>query len=95
VQQKLRVDTAGVQAMASGWGASIGELQALTAPAAVGLSSQPSAIAVNAAHAEVTAFTESLAARLDNRATHATYAEGRYIANETQSANELTTVVSP
>jgi hypothetical protein len=95
VQQKLRVDTAGVQAMASGWGACVGELQALTAPAGAGLSSQPSAIAVNAAHAEVTAFTEALAVRVDTRATHAAYADGRYIANETQSANELTTVVRP
>ena len=95
MQQKLGVDTAGVQAMASSWGACVGELQALTAPAGVGLSSQPSAIAVNAAHAEVTAFTEALAARVDTRAAHVAYADGRYIANETQSANELTTVVRP
>jgi hypothetical protein len=95
VQHKLRVDTARVQAMASGWGTSIDELQALTAPAGAGLSSQPSAMAVNAAHAEVAAFTEALAARVDTRATHAAYADGRYIANETQSANELTTVVRP
>jgi hypothetical protein len=95
VQQTLRVDTAGVRAMASRWDASAGELHAVTAPVDAGSSCQPSAAAVNAAHAEVTAVTEALAARVDIRATYVAQADARYIANETHSANELTTVVRP
>ncbi len=47
--------------MATRWGASAGELSATPAPAGLGLSCQPSAAAVNAAHAEITAFTTALA----------------------------------
>jgi len=55
--QQLRVDTAALQAMASRWGASVGELSETAAPAGLGLSCQASAGAVSAAHADVTAFT--------------------------------------
>ena len=55
--QQLRVDTAALQAMASRWGASVGELSETAAPAGLGLSCQASAGAVSAAHTDVTAFT--------------------------------------
>ncbi|WP_245850195.1 hypothetical protein [Mycobacterium angelicum] len=50
MQQELRIDNAGVQAMAGRWGASAGELPAASAPVGLGLSSQASAAAVAAAH---------------------------------------------
>jgi hypothetical protein len=90
--QQLRVDTIGVQAMADSWGASAGELGATTAPIGFGLSCQSSAAAVNAAHADITAFTAGLAIRVSVRATHVTEANARYIANETDSAQELAAV---
>jgi hypothetical protein len=95
MQQQLRVDTAAVEAMASRWGASAGELGATTAPAGLGLSCQASAAAVNAAHADITAFTAALAARVGVRATHVAEADTRYIANEADSSNELAALASP
>jgi len=64
--QQLRVDTAGLQAMATRWDASAGELNESVAPARLGLSFQASAAAVNAAHADITAFTTALATRVGN-----------------------------
>jgi hypothetical protein len=90
--QQLRVDTVGVPAMASRWGASADELGETTAPAGLGLSCQSSAAAVNAAHADITAFTAALATRVGARATHVTDANSRYIANEADSAQELAAV---
>jgi hypothetical protein len=57
MQKQLRVDTVGVQAMASSWGTSAGELSETVTPNGFGLSCQPSAAAVNAAHADIAAFT--------------------------------------
>lgn len=92
MQQQLRVDTVGVQAMASSWGASAGELDETTALHGVGLSCQPSAAAVNAAQSDIRAFTAALATRVDARATHVTEANIRYIGNEAGSAKELAAV---
>ena len=83
--QHLRVDTAGLQAMATRWAALGGELHATLAPAGLGLSCQASAGAVHAAHADITA----LGARVSTRATHVADADTRYLANETDSAREL------
>jgi hypothetical protein len=41
MQEQLRVDTAGVQAMASRWGVSAGELGETAVPAQIGLSFRP------------------------------------------------------
>jgi hypothetical protein len=90
--QQLRVDTVGVQAMASSWGASAGELNETVPPNRLGLSCQPSAAAVNAAHADTIAFTAALAARVGDRAVHVTQANTRYITNETGSATALAAV---
>jgi hypothetical protein len=75
--------------MATRWGASVGELNATVAPARLGLSCQASATAVNAAHADVTAFTAALATQVESRATHVAEADTLYIANEAASTTEL------
>lgn len=88
----LRVDTAGVQAMAARWGASVGELIETTPPSGLGLSYQASAAAVDAAHADVATFTAALSTRVGTRATHVSEADSRYVANEAESADEMTAV---
>jgi hypothetical protein len=90
--QLLRVDTAGVEAMAARWAASVGELNTTAAPSGLGLSSQASAGAVDAAHADIAAFRAALATRVRTRATHVTEADSRYLANEADSANEMAAV---
>lgn len=95
MQQQLRVDTVGVQAMASSWGASADELGGTMAPAGPSLSRQASVTAVNAAHADITAFTAALATRVGGRATHVAEADTRYIANEADSSKKLAAVGDP
>jgi hypothetical protein len=95
MQQQLRVDTAAVQAMATRWDTSVGELNATAPPAGLGLSCHSSVAAVNAAHANITAFTAALAAWVGVRATHVAQADTHYIANETSSANQLAAVSHP
>jgi hypothetical protein len=90
--QQLRVDTVGVQAMASRWGASAGELSETVVPNGFGFSCQSSAAAVNAAHADITAFTAALATRVSVRAARVAEADTHYIANEADSATELAAV---
>ncbi|WAC90196.1 hypothetical protein [Mycobacterium sp. Aquia_213] len=92
MQPTLRVDTAGVQAMATRWDAAVGELTSTAAPAGVGLSCQVSASAVNAAHADVAAFTAGLAARVGTRVSGVTAADAGYLANEAESAAEAAAV---
>ena len=87
--RQLHVDTVGVQAMASSWGTSAGELTETVVPIGFGLSCQPSTAAVNAAHADITAFTTALANRVSARAAHDSDANTRYITNEADSAQEL------
>jgi hypothetical protein len=95
MRQQLRVDTAGVQTMALRWGATAGELSEAVAPAGPALSCQASAIAVNAAHTDITAFTAALAAQVGTRTTAVTAAGACYAANEADSAHELATVSRP
>jgi hypothetical protein len=75
--------------------ASAGELSEAVAPTGPALSCQASAIAVNAAHTDITAFAASLATRVDALATAAASADACYAANEADSANELATVARP
>ncbi len=89
--QLLRVDSAGVRAMATRWAASVGELSATGAPGA-GLSCQASAVAVTAAHVDVTAFTASLAARVGAHSTNLGVADAGYVANEAEAAREMAAV---
>ncbi len=95
MQQPLRVDTAGLQAMVARWAASVGELSGTAAPAGLGSSCQASAAAIDAAHANVTAFTAALTARVGARATRVAEADTRYIGNETHSANVLAAIAHP
>ena len=89
MQQLVRVETAGVQMMASRWGATVGELNGTIAPAGLGLSCQASAAAVNTAYGDIDGFVTALAARVAARATKVVEADSGYIANETSSANQL------
>ena len=92
MQQELRVDTAGLQAVATRWSDSAGELKATSLPAGLGSSTQASAAAVNAAHADIAAFTAALATRVDTRASQVVEADARYLANEAGSANEMAAI---
>jgi hypothetical protein len=92
VQQTLRVDTVGVQAMGARWGASAGDLDETGAPAGLGLSCQVSAAAINAAHVDVATFTAGLAAQVGARATGVVHADTRYLAQEAASATALAAV---
>ncbi|WP_204806861.1 hypothetical protein [Mycobacterium riyadhense] len=89
MHQPLRVDTAGIQTMASRWSTSVGELNETIASAGLGLSCQASAAAVNSAHADVTTFTAALAAQVVDHATQVIEADSGYIANEAGAANTL------
>jgi hypothetical protein len=91
--QLLRVDTAGVQAMATRWAASVGELRETVVPAGTGLSWQASAAAVTAAHADVTAFSVALATRVGGHATRVGEADAGYLATEADAANAMAAVM--
>jgi hypothetical protein len=78
--------------MAARWGASVGELNTLAAPSGLGLSYQASAAAVDAAHAAIATFTATLSTRVGTRETHVSGAASRYVANEADSADEMTAV---
>ena len=90
--QLLRVDSAGVQAMAARWAASVDELTVTAAPAGIGLSCQASAAAVNAAHVDVTTFTATLAARVGTHSAHVGVADAGYVANEADAVDQLVAV---
>jgi hypothetical protein len=92
VGQQLRVDTAGVHAMATRWGAAVGQLDETVTPTGLGLSCQASAAAVDAAHVDITAFTAALAARVGDRATGVTQADTSYIAQEAVSTAALAAI---
>jgi len=91
----LRVDTAGAQAMATRWSASVGDLNETVAPTGLGLSCQTSASAVNAAHVDVAAFTAGLAARVSQRATGVAQADTSYLAQEAASTAAVAAVFQP
>jgi hypothetical protein len=95
VQQELRVDTAGVQAMAARWSASAGDLHEVTAPTGRGLSCQTSAAAVDAAHVDVAAFIAALASRVGGRATGVVGDTTSYLAQEAVSTAALAAIFQP
>jgi hypothetical protein len=92
LMQLVRVDT-GVQVIAGRWVASVGELNETAVPAGVGLSCQASAEAVTAAHADITAFTATLATRVGTHATHVGEADASYLADEADAANAMAAVI--
>jgi hypothetical protein len=85
VEQVLRVDTAGVHAMAARWGGHVDDLGGVAVPTGLGLSCQASAAAVEAAHGDVAAFTAGLASRVGERATGVVQDATSYLAQETAS----------
>lgn len=95
MQQTLRVDTAGLRAMAARWGASVEGLNATVAPTGRGLSCQTSAAAVNAAHIDVTAFTVGLATQIGAHVAGVAQANTRYLTEEADSAAKLGAVAHP
>ena len=95
MERVLRVDTAGVQAMATRWGASVSDLAETVAPAGLGLSCQTSAAAVNSAHLDVAAFTGGLVARVGERATGVAQADASYLVQEAASATALAAMARP
>jgi hypothetical protein len=95
VEQELRVDTAGVHAMATRWGASVGDLNETVAPTGLGLSCQTSAAAVNAAHVDVAAFTAGLASRVGQRATGVVQDNTSYLAQEAASTAAVAAFFQP
>ncbi len=92
MQRQVRVDSGGLQAIAARWGASVSDLDTTAAPAGRGWSCQASAAAVTAAHADVTAFTSALGARVGTRAANVVEADTRYIANEADAADHWESV---
>lgn len=93
MESTLRVDTAGVQVMASRWQAFTSDLSGGSEPGAgLGLSCQPSAAAMDAGHADVTAGTIVLAGRLLAGAARVAEADTGYTANEADSATTLAAV---
>jgi hypothetical protein len=95
VGQELRVDTAGVQAMATRWAASVGDLHDTTAPTGLGLSCQTSAAAVDAAHVDVAAFTSGLTARVGKHASGVVEADTSYLAQESASTAAVASIFQP
>ena len=89
------MDTAGVQAMATRWSASVDGLSGTVAPTGLGLSCQTSAAAVDAAHGDVASFIASLAARVGHRATGVAQADTSYLAQEAGSAAALAALFKP
>jgi hypothetical protein len=95
MQQQLRVDTVVVQTMAARWGSSADELGETLAPTGFSLSCQATAAAVNAAHADVGAFTAALVARVSARAARVADTDTCYTATEAESSKELAAVADP
>jgi len=87
-----RVDTAGVQAIASRWRAFSGDLGGGEFGVVPGLPCQPSAAAMNAGHADVTAGTAVLAGRLLAGVARVAEADRGYTDNEADSAAMLAAV---
>ena len=93
MESALRVDTAGLQAIASRWRAFAGDLNGGGEFGLVpGLPCQPTAAAMNAGHADVTAGTALLAGRLLAGVARVVEADRGYTANEADSAAMLSLV---
>jgi len=88
---KLRVNVDGVRAMAERWHAHGDKLSASAAPA-TGQSHQPSALAMDAGHADVAAASAILTGRVRMTAAKAGLADSRYVQTETESAKRLATI---
>jgi hypothetical protein len=90
----FRVGTEDVQMMAFRWRAQAATL-GVSAPPPMGLSCQPSAAAVNAAHTAIATAAASLTARVRASAPKVAAADTGYLANEASSAAQLAAVADP
>jgi hypothetical protein len=96
MESPLRVDTAGLQAIASRWRAFTGDPNRGGESGGVpGLPCQPSAAAMKAGNATVRAGTAVLAGRLLAGAARVAEADKRYTAAEADSAALLAAVADP
>jgi hypothetical protein len=95
MERQLHVDTAGVHAMATRWGAAVGDLGETVAPTGLGLSCQTSAAAVDAAHVDVAAFTAGLASRVGECARGVVGDTASYLAQEAASTAAVAAVFQP
>jgi hypothetical protein len=89
--ENLRVDVAGMQALAGRTQGLADELVVETAPG-LGVSGWSSAAAVNAVHAAATATGDALAARTQTTAAKIAAATARFAAHEASSSDELASV---
>jgi hypothetical protein len=87
--ETLRVATDEVLAAANSWHGLSAELLITAAPSGLGLSSQPSAAAVNAVHASAAAAGEAFAVRTQLTALKTTAASLAYLSTEANSADIL------
>ncbi|ETZ98951.1 hypothetical protein I547_5878 [Mycobacterium kansasii 824] len=95
MQQDLRVDSGGLQTMATRWGAAAGELNATAAPTGRVCRVKP-ALSRSTAPTPMSRRSRRRSPPLAIcRAAHVVEADTRYVANETDSANMLAAVASP
>jgi hypothetical protein len=85
---ELRVGVEDLQMMFARWQAQAATL-GVSAPPTLGLSCQPSALAVDAGHVAVEAAATSLRMRVQTGATKVAEADTRYVANEASSSAKL------
>jgi len=85
------VDVHGVRALTERWHAHADTLSANAAPS-TGLSSQPSAFAMNAGHADVATASATLADRVRMTATKAGLADTRYVQTEAESVKRIAAI---
>lgn len=86
----LRVDTAGLHAMAERWGGVTDDLAGTVAPAGLGLSCQSSAAAVDAAHSEVATVIAGLTSRVGGHAARVVDDNTSYLAQDAASTDAMT-----
>ncbi|OBH56607.1 hypothetical protein A5685_07775 [Mycobacterium colombiense] len=88
----MRVDAAGIHAMATRWAVLMDGLTDTVATTGPDSSWQPSAAAVNGAQVDIAAFTAGLAAQVSARVAGVDQASTGYVANEAESATDLAAV---
>ena len=88
----IQTDVAGLLALAAHCEAQAGRIAAISTPPAATNGFEPSALAVQAAHAEVAAAGTRLAARMTATAVAASTPAGNYGASDTTNAAEITAV---
>ena len=89
---ELRAGVEALRVMSARWQTQAATL-GVSAPPTLGLSCQPSALAVNAGRVAIEAAAMSLRTRVRTGATKVAEADTRYVTNEANSSAKLATVV--